>query len=442
MDPQLELKTTSWLGLTPPTWFFLLLALFFVGQSVKYSIKVSEKRSAIQRWQPQILGLDQGEDLAEKYQYPNPPIMALLLYPLAKLPPVAMALTWYYLKVGMIILCFHWVFSLLGEGGLLFPFWAKVLAVLLSLRALTGDLQHGNVNIFILFLVTGGVYLFARRKEAQGGLLIGLAVACKVTPALFIPYFVWKRSWKALAGVAAGLVLFLWPGVVPGLVLGFEENQKQVASWYKEMVHPFIVEGKVWSEHNNQSLPGLAYRLLGNNPSFSDYVEGQYTPTEYHNVANWGSGSLRWLLKAGMCCVALLVVLFCVFPKSGPFQGALTAEFAIVVLGMLLFSERTWKHHCVTLVLPFSVFAYSLAGGLGGAPGKWISLGCLATSTFLMSLTSTGLLNDHFAKMAQVYGCYTWAFVIQLAGLFGILWLEKKKGQATKTQPDLLVQAA
>ena len=25
---------------------------------------------------------------------------------------------------------------------------------------------------------------------------------------------------------------------------------------------------------------------------------------------------------------------------------------------MLLFSERTWKHHCVTLMLPFAVLSY------------------------------------------------------------------------------------
>src|SRR5437762_12357552 len=37
------------------------------------------------------------------------------------------------------------------------------------------------------------------------------------------------------------------------------------------------------------------------------------------------------------------------------------AEFALIVLGMLLFSERTWKHHCVTLMLPFGVLCYYLA---------------------------------------------------------------------------------
>ena len=33
----------------------------------------------------------------------------------------------------------------------------------------------------------------------------------------------------------------------------------------------------------------------------------------------------------------------------------------IVILGMLTFSERTWKHHCVTLMLPFAVLCYYLA---------------------------------------------------------------------------------
>ena len=28
---------------------------------------------------------------------------------------------------------------------------------------------------------------------------------------------------------------------------------------------------------------------------------------------------------------------------------------------MLLFSERTWKHHCVVLLLPFAVPAYVLS---------------------------------------------------------------------------------
>lgn len=412
----------KWLGLDAKQWFLLLLTLFFVGLSVKYAMKVSDKRSAINRWQPQILGLEQGEDLSQKYQYPNPPIMAILLFPLAKLPPLWMALIWYYLKVVMIVFCFHWIFTLVERNGFPFPFWAKVLTVILSLRPINGDLQHGNVNIFIFFAVVAGLYLFAQRRDIMGGVMIGLAIACKVTPALFIPYFVWKRSWKVLGGLVVGLVLFLWPGVIPGMVLGFEENQKQLLSWYREMVHPFIVEGKVWSEHNNQSLPGLVYRLFTHSPSFSDYVENKYTPLEYHNVADLPVPLVRWILKGALAVFAFLVFLCCRNDVDKRGGWGLSAEFALVTLGMLLFSERTWKHHCVTLVLPFAVLSYLLAIRLQDRGKLLVPALGIGLSTILMWLTSTGLMNDDFAKEAQVYGCYTWAFVLLMWAHFQPLW--------------------
>ena len=37
-------------------------------------------------------------------------------------------------------------------------------------------------------------------QSKSAGCVLGLAIACKVTPALFVPYLAWKRSWKALAG--------------------------------------------------------------------------------------------------------------------------------------------------------------------------------------------------------------------------------------------------
>ena len=64
---------------------------------------------------------------------------------------------------------------------------------------------------------------------------------------------------------------------------------------------------------------------------------------------------------------ALLVVWVCRTPTTPREGWRLSAEFSIVLLGMLLFSERTWKHHCVTLVLPFAVICYYLATC---SPGK------------------------------------------------------------------------
>jgi hypothetical protein len=402
-------------------WFVWGLVVLFAALSVQYALKAAQGRSAIVRWHPQLLSMENGEDISQRYLYPNPPIMAVLLDPLAKLPPLASALLWFALKVGMALLTLRWVFQLVEELGRPFPPWAKALTVVLSLRPIMGDLQHGNVNLFILFLIVAGLHAFRHRRDLLAGGLLGLATACKVTPALFLPYLVWKRAWRTLAGFALGLALFLWPGVVPALVLGVHENQRQLASWYREMVYPFVVEGKVTSEQNNQSLPGLVSRLATHSPSYSKYENDVYTPTAYDNVVDLNPRVTRWLVKGAMALFALLAVWCCRTPTAARGGWRLSAEFGLVVLGMLLFSERTWKHHGVTLMLPFAVVCYFLGTAAVRRGMRIYLVGSLLAVAGLMASTSTGLLPKEWAKDAQVYGAYVVAYVILAAALMVLL---------------------
>src|SRR5439155_26440201 len=135
-------------------WFVAALLLLVVGLSVQYSLKVlahdRDSKSAFVRWREQILDLEQGVNIWEVYTYPNPPIMVLLLQPLVHLPPLAGSLGWFYLKVGFAVVSIHLAFRLVETPGRPFPAWGKVLAALLTLRPVMGDLTHGNVNLFIL----------------------------------------------------------------------------------------------------------------------------------------------------------------------------------------------------------------------------------------------------------------------------------------------------
>jgi hypothetical protein len=327
-------------------------------------------------------------------------------------------------------LAFRWVFQFVAETGRPFPLWAKCMTVLLALRPIMSDLHHGNVNLFILFLVVAALTAYHRQRDLLAGVVLGLAIACKVTPALFVPYFVWKRSWKTLAGCAAGLVLFLCPGLVPAALMGWERNEHHLVSWYYDMVYPFVVEGKVTSEHHNQSLPGLAARLLTHSPSFSTYVNNQYTPTHYDNLLDLDPSQARLLVKGCMGLFALLVVWTCRTPTTPRDNWRLSAEFAIVLLGMLMFSERTWKHHCVTLIVPFAVICYYLAAC---APSKGLRaylVGSLAFAMLLIATTSNTAsdaaidprqLHQLFAKQSQVYGAFVMAYFVLLAALVVLL---------------------
>jgi hypothetical protein len=407
-------------------WFLLGLALLLVVFVTRYNEKISDadhqNRSAFLRWRDQLLDLDAGVNIWETYNYPNPPIMAMLLRPLMSLPPRAGAMTWFYLKVVMVLVAIHLEFRLVEDPDKPWPLWARAAAVVLSLRPILGDLSHGNVNLLILLLCVTGLWCFRRGGDWRAGGLLGLAIACKLTPALFLPYFAWKRQWKVLGGAAAGLVLFFM--VVPGLCFGFERNHEFLASWYHGMIRPYVEEGMVTSEHQNQSLPGLAHRLLTDSPSFSEYEEGEgYVPVENHNIAAWDPAVARLIVRACMVLFGLVALARCRTPTTDRRSWRLAAEYGLVFLGMLLFSERTWKHHCVTLLVPVGVLAYYGAVAAPSRAGQRLALGVLAIAALLMLATATAGSPTmvRAGKLAHVYGAYTLAIATLAGGLVYVL---------------------
>jgi alpha-1,2-mannosyltransferase len=403
----------------------------------------TQTKTAFLRWRTQILGeetpgrgaipgLKRGDDVYRLYNYPNPPVMALILWPFAELPPLAGALTWFALKVGMAAACFVWAFRLCGP----MPAGAKAVAVVLGMHPVLGDLSHGNVNIFIAFLVLGALEAFRQRRDVAAGLVLALAVACKVTPALFLPYFVWKRAWKTVAACLLGLGL--WWFVVPGAILGWQHNATLLTSWYDEMVRPFLIDGKVTTTHANQSIPGIVFRLLTHQPSDVEYGEDdQLVPTKYHNLTDIGTGPARLVVRGCQAAFVLVVVLLC---RSRGRQGLwFAAECSLIVLGMLLFSERTWKHHGVPLMLPYAV----LTGFLSTRPAGPALRGYLVGTLVLTGLLTIGpgALPDKdpdlplTQDLALTYGTHTAAFLLLTAAVCVVMGYERRASVTSTSNP-------
>ena len=448
--------------------FVLALVLLFVGVSIQYTAKVltprkdGQTQSAILRWAKQFEEMQEGENIHAKYNYPNAPILPQILTPIFELiefNPAAGALTWFYLKVGMAFICLVWAFRMVETPGRPYPELAKAVAVAASINPMIGDLKHGNVNIFILFLVLGMLYAFARGRDTLSGLLLGLAIACKVTPALFIVYFAWKRAWRTLIGCVLGLLLFFF--VVPSLDFavqkgslaeGWKHNWAALTAWKEGMIDPYLIRGEVTSERENQSLPGVLTRLLSREPSFSRWVGEVDTPIAYHNLADLSSETVKRLVQACQVVFVLLMVWLCRAPIRAPGRSLadvrrgwrLAAEYSLILVGMLLFSERTWKHHCVTLVLPFAVLSY---GAFCGGFPRWArrtALIALVVATLAILLPTAaevfggrtlanfgevvpgarenfGVTPNSPRELAQVYGAYLWAMLALLVGLIALL---------------------
>jgi hypothetical protein len=393
-----------------------VVVLRYIDKASKPSRLGDTTRTAFLRWRPQVQDLFVGIDVYKVHHYPNPPIMGMVLRPFMVLPPVTGAVTWLLFKAALAVVSFVWALRLVRGDGPPIPGNIAALALLLAAHPVLGDLAHGNVNLFIGFLVFGFLELLRRRLDMAAGLTLALAVACKVTPALFLPYLVWKRAWRTLAAAVVGLAL--WLVVVPGAVLGFGHNVELLHSWFDEMVRPFAIEGKVTSEHANQSIPGVTVRLLTSEPSFLTYGDDGNGPPEaaaFHNFVDIGPVGAHRVVQVCQLLFVGIVVLVCRWPiresRAGPIFAA---ECSLILLGMLLFSERTWKHHATTLILPMLVLLTSISAGR-----HRLLTGLLAAAVGLMVIP--GMIGGDVANLGMVYGHYCVAFLLLTAGVVGVL---------------------
>jgi hypothetical protein len=422
--------------------FIGLLAAIVLITSIQYLAKVSrpgesgqQMRSAFLRWRTMVREVFDGVNVYTGLnEYPNPPVMAIILRPFAELPPVPGAMAWFYAKVAMAVLAVLWMFRLTSQPGAGLPDAAKAAAIVVALPALIGDLTHNNVNIFILFLLAACLELYRRRRDGAAGLVLGLAIACKVTPLLFLAYFGWKRAWTVVAGCLAGLVL--WLAIVPSAVFGWRQNEQLLTDWYKLMVERPILKGEVATEHANQAMPGFVYRLFSHSPSSIEYVElgpdvRIPTPAAYHNVCDIGRPGAWWVVKSFTACFALAVVLLCRVSLAERQGWRLAAECGLIVLGMLLLSERTWKHHAVTLVLPAAVVA-SVACAL--RPGRLRSAAIASLTTAWLLMTVPGVFGAHAGELALIYGACTIAFLLLAVSLCVLLYAGRS-GAALSWRP-------
>jgi hypothetical protein len=245
-----------------------------------------------------------------------------------------------------------------------------------------------------------------------------------VTPLLFVAYFAWKRCGRVLFAALAGLVL--WLAVVPGLTFGWDRNRELITGWYALMIERPLLKGEITSEHPNQAITGFVYRLFTHSPSYVVYLktpEGDIpAPGAYHNLADIGRSAAWIVVKLLTAGFALAVVLLCRWPVRGPNdtrQGwRFAAECGLICLGMLLFSERTWKHHAVVLLLPLAALTYAVA--TAELPQRVRNFVSGALVAVFVLTAGPGLLPGRGNDLAMVYGTHTIAFVL-LAAAVGLL---------------------
>jgi hypothetical protein len=186
------------------------------------------------------------------FHYCYPPLLAILLTPLADPPagadrsgtlpyPVSVA-TCYALNLVCLALGVHTLARAL-EGPAGPPagsrsWWAlRVGPVLVCVVPIGHTLMRGQVNLLLLALLCASAAAVIRGRSFRGGAWLAAAIAVKIIPAFLLVFPVWRRDLRFLAGAAAGLAAGLV--VVPVAALG----PQRTADCYRKLAAGVISPG-------------------------------------------------------------------------------------------------------------------------------------------------------------------------------------------------------
>lgn len=403
------------LSRSAPLVFWTLWATIVLIAAAFYYPKAADHRSAFVRWRPQVLKFWEGVNVYDKMLFPNPPILPITLGPLMALPPVAGAMTWFGIKVILTSVSLILCLKVVKPAGLPFPPFFQSAILLLSLRPILGDLHHGNINLLILFLIIAMFEAWREGHDLIAGLLLGLAISYKVTPALFVPYFAYKGSWRTVWSTFLGLLLFLV--VVPSAIVGTQFNFECLQMWWHRMLTPFLLEGSSSPQEMNQSIVGVLTRLLTEIPPGTS----RYDLHVDVNLVAWPPQVVSYLVKLLTVVFLGFLGFFCRTKAQDRRDPRFLGEVALVVLTMLFISERSWKHHFVTLLIPYAYLVWELYRPTNKPWQRSLIGAALLLSFVFMATTSTefgGLFaNGRGHEIAQGYGMFLWAAVVLYAAV-------------------------
>lgn len=386
-------------------------AVVLLGAGVYHWLKVQEGRGAFIRWRPQVIRFINGGNIFEDQMFPNPPIFPLCVYPIMALPESVGAMTWFGLKAVLATVSAVLCFRMASDRVKPLSPWVILFTLALSFRTIESDLHHANNNIIILTLIVTSLYSWRKGNDALAGLLMALAISFKVTPGLFIPYFLYKRSWRTVFYIGVGMTLFLF--IIPSMLIGARFNLECLLSWWKRILNPFISDGVPSRHEMNQSLVGVLFRLLTKSPS-----GGRYDPIlQLQPIFSLAPKRVEYLVKGIQVAFVGLLALFCRTRGAKRTDPRMLGEFALVVLTMLIVSERSWKHHFVTLLLPFTYLVYRCFDQTLNRKARILVAASLVIAAAFMGTTSTEIggwltiAGGEGHAVAQWFGMFLWGAV-------------------------------
>lgn len=334
--------------------------------------------------------------LGEWTPYLYPPLLAVLLTPLAVLPLPVAAYVWFLINAVSAITA-AWMSARLAREdlvlkqtnedaraamaspappGFLVPLAA--VSLLVVARFVLDNANLGQVNPLVAALVAAHVYLYSKDRKTASALALAIAASIKLTPVVLVGYHIARRRWKF---AAACLGLFVGLTALSFAPLG---------SRAPDAVHEFVnrtiknEQGFDLAYAGNQSVRGVVARM---------------TPATHSEIDQGDSESSRRPADAVTLVISLALLAIAMIAASrAPSELIAAAPF---VCCFVLLSPLSWKAHFVALILPVASLAAEAARARGGRRTALIAL--LVLIFLLFNLTSPHVIGLRAAEWADAH---------------------------------------
>lgn len=319
-----------------------------------------------------------------QYGFTYPPFAAVCMVPMVWLSAHATIAV----NLVLTVIASGFVVYVLLDGLIRRQGWPRMYAYTVAgclfvlFEPVRDTLSYGQVNLLLVALVYSDLVLLDGSKRRFAGIGTGLATAIKLTPGLFILYFVLTRRWRA-AAISAGTTLAataLAAVLAPGATVAYFTH----AMWDTARVGAF-------QNLSNQSLMGLLARFDQGQPD-----------------------RLVWLV------LVLAVIGGWVWRvRTTRADGNDRAGFALTGLVACLVSPITWVHHLVWIIPALVLLADS---GLPFRSSDPIRRRRLIGAISIYTVMSSGILwlwRNQYGGVVNLLGSNLYMFIA--LGL--LIWL-------------------
>ena len=263
---------------------------------------------------------------------------AMPIVPLASLTPLTAKRYWLIANL-----------MLLGFSGFLLHRmtalgWKPVaILTLLAIGPLQTNFLYGQLHILVLCLLVLSLWFYLKDRPVISGVMLALAAALKIYPAFFVFYFIKKRQWRVVAGLAGGAASL---AVLAVYMFGLEVNYL-----YAEQVLPRIMAGGNIDPYNVNwsSFAAVLKRAF--------LYEPELNPRPFLNLP-----ALYAVLLALTQALLLIPLLWILTPRRVTPDREMMEYASFLALLMVLSTTPSMYHYIVLVPCTVLAASFLLAG--------------------------------------------------------------------------------